>query len=437
MTAVVLEKNKADRDDIRTRLSNCGVLPICFQDKWVCLENIHCIKPSFAVLRSDSPGAVAGFVNGVMAIENGLPIIVLSSNDDAETFIQNNWQANLAVLSYPADNQAFQAAIDRFSQTWRNAGEPILIGGSVERRKLIQELPRLNTMQDPILIQGEVGVGKKLMARTIHRLSMNPGSTFSLVDATTLSGTWIQDTRNRINSSRAKQTSWYAIDNIEKLPSDIQSQLLVLLDNDSFHGNTPNGRTNRFISMTTREMAPLIQSGSFRKDLYHRLSALKLIIPPLRGYASDIIAMAEYFATQYSIRQRGMICRLTEQVMDSFRNYHWPGNIAELKRSIKRLILTDSRHWKDLLPEPHNGEKHGCTETASVCGIDTNEIRQFLKCNWRVTLKQACAHYAERVEKSILKAALTQTHGNCKQAAGLLDISYKSMLNKAKAYRLV
>ncbi|BBO81358.1 hypothetical protein DSCO28_19240 [Desulfosarcina ovata subsp. sediminis] len=436
-TAVVIEKSKAERDDIRMRLSHCGVLPICFEDEWVCLENIYCIKPSFAVFRSDSSESASRFVNAAKAIESGFPIIVLSNNHRIEAFVQNNWLENLFFLRYPANHQTFQATINRLANVKQDLSGPVLIAGSVERKKLIQELPLVSASQDPVLIQGESGVGKKLIAKDLHRLSGNPNSIFNLIDAGDVTGEWIRKTKVRIDSLSRDYECFYAIDNAEQLPFEFQAQLFLLLEDRAPGGISKTGAASRFITMVHRDISTMVDKGLFRKDLYHRLSVLKLTVPPLRRHMSDIRALAEYFTTQYSIRYQGAVCRLTDPVMDAFVNYPWPGNVSELKRVIKKLVLMDRVHWENMLPVLCNTDKGGNGGRPSVCGIDTDEVRQFLSTNWNLTLKQARSRFADKVERKIIKAALAETGGNCKKAAGLLRISYKSMLNKAKLYQLV
>lgn len=147
--------------------------------------------------------------------------------------------------------------------------------------------------------------------------------------------------------------------------------------------------------------------------------------------------MAEYFTIQFSIHLKGVICRLSDTVMTAFLEYHWPGNVAELKRCIQTLMKADGTRWTQHLPVlslPGGGH---ADRSASHWGLDVGDIRRSLTECREMSLKQARCRYVVQIEKKMLRAALAQTGGNCKKAAGLLDISYKSMLNKAKAYRLV
>lgn len=209
------------------------------------------------------------------------------------------------------------------------------------------------------------------------------------------------------------------------------------LDGDGMEGHK-KGVSAPFISLAGNDLDAWVQSGSFRKDLYHRLSVLKLTVPPLRGHDDDICALAEHFAARYGIRTNGGICQLPEAVMANFAAYHWPGNIPELKRTIVQTVSAAQKgECLAHAPGPCNCHVQGKKKQGLTAWIDAEDIRKYLQENADISLKKAKTRVAAKVERKIMKAALAHTNGNCKKAAVLLNISYKSMLNKAKAYRLV
>ena len=161
-TAVVLDNDQAQRDDIRIRLTHCGVVPICFQDEWSCLENIHYIRPAFAVLRPDSLEKAIRFVNIAKAIRSTFPVIVLSNQSEIEHFVRNSWLVDVIFLRYPADEIEFQRAIALLAELKPNVDRPVLIAGSLESQTRIERLPLFGGSTEPLLIQGEPGVGKRL-----------------------------------------------------------------------------------------------------------------------------------------------------------------------------------------------------------------------------------------------------------------------------------
>ena len=163
-----------------------------------------------------------------------------------------------------------------------------------------------------------------------------------------------------------------------------------------------------------------------------------MTLPPLRDRKDDVPVLADFFASQYSIRNRGAIFRLPDEVRTILRNYDWPGNVSELKGSIRRSLAADVTHWTENLSTWCNNQMGMHKRPSGTSTIDVkDDVRRFLENNRDLPLKKAKQRYAMQVESRIMKAALSTTHGNCKKAAGLLNISYKSMLNKAKAYQLV
>lgn len=440
LTAVVLTKDQAERDAIRIRLSHCGVLPICFKDEWICLENIHHIRPSFAVLRTDCYQRAFRFVNVVKAIKRMFPVIVLSKKRDVEGFVRNNWLANLYFLQYPADEKAFQGAITLLAAAKQTHGRPVLIGGSRARKKLIQDLPQLGMAREPLLIQGQRGVGKKLMGRAIHGCSAARRLPLDTMDARTLSGEWIREAgsgKDAAGRDRGRDRVW-VIKNIENMSFSLQSQLLSVMDD--WNGNGRGENTDRLllplITLAGCNLEALALKGGFRKDLYFRLSVLKVTVPPLRGHVKDICAMAEHFTTHYSIRFHNGICRLPKAVLAAFADYPWPGNVPELKRAVQQWLMSDNIDHPPYEAMGRNGRAGTLYKHPTGGSIDPHEVQAFWNRNRGISLKQAKTRFVMKVEKKMMKAALVKTGGNCKKAAGLLNISYKSMLNKAKAYRL-
>jgi two-component system response regulator AtoC len=439
-TAVVLDNDQARRDDIRNRLTHCGIVPICFQDEWICLENIHYIRPAFAVLRPDSRETAIRFVNIAKAIRSSFPVIVLSNQCEIESFVRRNWLVDLIFLRYPADDQEFQRAIALLSGMKPNVNRPVLIAGSLESQTRIEHLPLFGESKEPVLIQGEPGVGKRLMAKAIHSsMADHPEQVF--INARDITGRWICQTHRRVHSSPGDgaKALLTVIEDIEDLSLDLQAQLLLLVEK-------PSGSTGidgapeavRLITLTTTDLQRLSREGRFRKDLYHRLSVLKMTLPPLRDRKDDVSVLADFFVSQYSIQNRGAIFRLPDEVRNLLRNYDWPGNVSELKASIKRSLAPGVTHWTENLSAWCNDQMRNKERPPGRSTIDVKaDLRRFLENNRDLPLKRARQRFGMQVERRIMKVALSATRGNCKKAAGLLNISYKSMLNKVKEYHLV
>ena len=440
-TAFVLDNDQTRRDDIRIRLSHCGVLPICFQDEWICLENIHHIKPAFAIFRPDSLKAAIRFVTIAKAIQRTFPVIVLSNQPEIETVVHNNWLLNLFFLRYPAHEQDLQDAIALLAEPNQHLERPVLVAGCAESLKRIAMLPRFGLSAEPVLIQGEFGVGKRMITAAIQSCSMAEKPQIETVHASDISGQWVRATRERLDAqeSSAGRIRFCVIENIDTLSIDLQSQLLLIMESPAVSAHVDGrGQAIRFFSLAEADLAHLSQIGRFRDDLYHRLSVLTMTVPPLRDRKEEVPALADFFAAKYGIRRRGTIFRLPKETREAFKNYDWPGNVAELKGTIQQMLATealsrpeDMRGWCE---HRFNGPRPQINEASIEVGDD---VRQFARKHAELPLKKAKQIYAMQVERRFMKAALSKTNGNCKKAAGMLNISYKSMLNKVKEYSLV
>jgi DNA-binding NtrC family response regulator len=261
-----------------------------------------------------------------------------------------------------------------------------------------------------------------------------------IIRAGDISEAWLRAMRQRIERSvGAARMDIQVIENIDTLPVDLQSQLLPMMEGPLHEDASGRRRRSvRFVTLADTDLERLCREGRFRKDLYHRLSVFKVAVPPLRHRPDDVPALTNFFSTRYSILKRRSIFRPSAQMRSLLQAYHWPGNVAELERAIEDVLLRPPTHWEEGLAAwartrvgTFNGQP---VRTAMTVKED---VRKLMKDNGDLSLKKMKQLYAMKVETKILKAALFQTNGNCKKAAGMLRISYKSMLNKAKDYGLV
>ena len=440
-TAVVLINDQIGRDEIRSRLSRCGVLPICFDDEWICLENICHLRPAFAVLRPTSNEMANHFITIAGVIERSLPIIILSDQQALQQLVNRPWLANIFFLHYPAEQKDLRAMIESFGLSTVNALQPAVIAGSAAAQRCLDWLPLLGDSNEPVLIEGEPGAGKRLIAKAIHHCSAAKDTMLEFIAARDISSSWIHQLHQQIHRLPRSNgpLDYYVVENIEDLNYQMQSRLLLIMDALAGSGNGDGAwMPVRFIFLAEDDLSRLSRKGLFRKDLYHRLNVLKITVPSLRERREDVPLLADFFAAKYGLAQQGSLVRLPEDIRAVFNAYHWPGNVSQLERTIKKALARGTTHWVDTLHQwcnDHTGRPYGRLTTPA---IDVNDcLEKIMDDKQEMSLKSATQHCAIEVEKGILKVALSKTHGNCKKAAILLNISYKSMLNKAKAYRLV
>jgi DNA-binding NtrC family response regulator len=320
-------------------------------------------------------------------------------------------------------------------------GRPVLVAGAPDSLKRIQSLPLLGAAKEPLLIQGEAGVGKRLTAAAIHSWAIADQGEPQWVHAGAISEGWIVRWQRRLQASEATdgQGLFVVIENIEQLDLDLQGRLLPMLEDHADNAINQAGRKNlRLITLAEADLARLTRQGRFRQDLYHRISVLKLNLPPLRDRLDDIVALADFFAAAAAVSNGASVLRLPDAVRGLLATYHWPGNVAELRDAIQQSPLAQgAKEGKVALGDWFRDYIERHRHPFGVSAIDVSgELRRFLKNNRDTSLKRAKQHCGRQVEIRFMRAALSRTNGNFKQAARLLRISYKSMLNKAKAYHL-
>jgi two-component system response regulator HydG len=238
-----------------------------------------------------------------------------------------------------------------FDDTPPNFG---LVGRSPEIQRVLRTILKLRQNTSPVLITGESGVGKELVARAVHSVSPLAAAVFLPVNASCLSeslaetelfghvkGAFTGATHDKRGLVQAANGGTLFLDEIGELGSGVQSRLLRLLQE---HEIRPVGSTKpiqvkvRVLAATNRDLRASIENGSFRRDLYHRLNVIHLSVPALRERDGDIPMLAEYFLRRHARSP----ATLSRPVLQRFQDYSWPGNVRELENTILYMLAVAS-----------------------------------------------------------------------------------------------
>ena len=221
--------------------------------------------------------------------------------------------------------------------------------------KLLNQARRLAESETPILILGETGSGKEVVAQWIHRNSLRHDKPFVVVDLTTIpenlmdselfgheKGAFTGAHQQKIGRVELAEGGTLFFDEIGEIPVHLQVKLLRLLEQKTFVrvGGTKTKRADfRLVAATNRNLFEEVKAGRFREDLYYRLNALELNIPPLRERKADIVALAHHFFGFYARKYNKKLSALSEEQTAAMQAYSWPGNVRELKHVIERAVL--------------------------------------------------------------------------------------------------
>jgi two-component system NtrC family response regulator len=236
-----------------------------------------------------------------------------------------------------------------------NLGFEGIIGNS---RALMQSLDiaaRAAPTNATVLIQGETGTGKELLARAVHLNSQRRENPFVTIDCGAIppalleselfghvKGSFTGAIANKQGSLEAAHTGSLFLDEIGEMPMDLQVKLLRVLQNGEIQrvGSTSSHTVDlRVIVATHRDLHSMVKAGTFRQDLFYRLSVIPLVIPPLRNRSEDIAELVYHFLEKAKVRNRRESLIFPDTLMPYFLRYHWPGNVRELENLMERLVV--------------------------------------------------------------------------------------------------
>jgi transcriptional regulator with PAS, ATPase and Fis domain len=313
----------------------------------------------------------------------------------------------------------------------------LLVGRSPPLMRMVSLLQRVAPTQTTVLLQGESGVGKEQVAKYLHLYSERMNGPFVVVDCGVLGESLIESelfghvkgsftgaTQHKKGLFEAAHGGTLFIDEIGELPLALQTKLLRALETNSIRpiGGTEYIQTNvRVIAATNRCLQDMVREGSFRQDLYYRLSAFPVHIPPLRERKGDITALAEFFLSQLPDGDRHL--PLTPEVIEALLVHDYPGNVRELKHIVERaaiLAVGSNIEVDHVVCEPEVAEAASEDETPS---LDDGQRDQLLN------------RRGGRIPDEAILTALKRARGHRQQAASMLDISERTLYRHIQRLR--
>src|SRR5229473_5976659 len=303
-----------------------------------------------------------------------------------------------------------------------------IIGQSDQMQAVYQMIETVAQVQSTVLITGESGTGKELVARAIHDLSARAQKPFVSVNCGAFTETLLESelfgyikgsftgaTANRKGLFEAAEQGTIFLDEIGEMSPAMQVKLLRVLQERKVRPVGAHEETevdSRVIAATNRELSALVKEGTFREDLFYRVSVIPMELPPLRERGSDITELAEHFIQKYCTQQ-GRNLSINGQALRLLENYFWPGNVRELEHTIERAVALEKTDT--IQPErlPEQVTNYNATRVASELELPKDGIN-------------LTAHL-DQLEKTYVLEALTRTDGNQTNAADLLKMSVRSL----------
>ncbi len=273
------------------------------------------------------------------------------------------------------------------------------IGQSPPIKKVLAQAEQVADTDTTVLLLGETGTGKEMLAQTIHNLSLRKGRTMITVNCAALPSNLIESElfghekgaytgaqSKRIGRFELANTSTLFLDEIGELKLGMQAKLLRVLQQKQFErlgGHEPITSDARVIFATNRNLLQAVETGEFRLDLYYRINVFPITIPPLREHREDIPSLVWYFVKSYCELMGKRIDTITKGTMKTLRNHHWPGNIRELKNVIERAVIISPGNKLNVDISPTAKPINDVYRTLDA--VQKSHIQKVLKVtNWRV-----------------------------------------------------
>lgn len=441
------------------------------------LELVKQFDPAIVLLDVAMPG-----MNGLETLErlkklkNDLTVIMLSGYGQANTIVRAMKLGASDFVTKPFDPPELEIIIGKALENVRmltelsQLREQVKLGG--ESTLLFGDSPKMQEVKDlidlvadtdaTVLIRGESGTGKELVARRLHLLSSRSKKTFVKLNCAAIPhelleselfgyerGAFTGAQRQKQGKFELAHGGTIFLDEISEMHPALQAKLLHVLQDGEFTrlGGKEDVSVNvRVISATNRVLEEEVEKGNFREDLFYRLNVVTIYLPPLRERKEDIPMLIEHFLNRYNSHYDKNAKSFSTETIMKLMEYHWPGNVRQMENMIKRYVILGNEQQivKELLTSPE------ATLITSARTGNFNNVRERERGREHeddrrepalpaskdvdVSLKDLGRKAALQAEQEAIERVLNQTRWNRREAAKILKISYKALLNKIKMF---
>ena len=478
---LIVDDEKLIRWSVRRQLEEWGYVVLEAESGTGGLAQIRAESPDLILLDVRLPDLSGIEVLREIKQNNlSIPVIVFTGDpqlDDIKSAIK---LGALDFIKKPIDFDEFQITVANAIDRSHLRSERDSLREEVKRRsgyhEVIARAPRMVELMgfvrkvaaseaSTVLIQGESGTGKDLIATAIHYESTRADKPFVAINCSAIPETLMEaelfgHERGAFTDAKAQKKGLFEVadggtlflDEIGEMSTYLQAKLLRVLENQTIRrigGVKAIGVEVRVIAASNRDLEQGVRDNTFRQDLFYRLSIIPIFVPPLRNRREDILPLTDFFIERYNFRFRKGLRGITQEARDLLLRYDWPGNVRELKNAIERAMILEEADYirPTYLPIQITGQAPGYESTLPAAVPDGAELAGAgvvpTNASWRPLTNGKMIPVLElpkegtsleEVERELVGLALRQTAGNQTHAARLLDISRDALRYKMKKF---
>ncbi len=458
---LVIDDDPGVRDYMEALVSRQGYSVVAVADGEQALQTLEETQPDLVSLDVVLPG-----MDGLQTLSElkkrlpDVPVVMLSGHGQARNiveamrlgasdFLRKPFEVEELELAFQKalEKRALKQGVERLRGRARSETELLLLCGDNPKMKEIREIIEQVADTDiTVLVRGDSGTGKELVARTLFQLSDRRDRPFVKVNCAALpselleselfgfeKGAFTGAQKRKLGKFEYANHGTIFLDEISEMHPGLQAKLLQVLQDGEFSrlGSESDVRVDtRIIAATNRNLEEAVADGSFREDLYYRLNVVTIHMPPLRDRKDGIPLLVDHFLQKNNEQYRKDVKQLSAETMNSFMQYHWPGNVRELENMVRRMVVLGNE--TAVLEEIalNQGAEESSEKTTD--SLDLEALGADFSNGQGIDLKAVSRRAAQLAEKRVIERVLQQTRWNRKEAAERLQISYKALLYKMK-----
>jgi len=442
---------------LKAGLTDMGYDVATAQNRKDALRQIASFKPQL-VLTDMRLGKENGIdlIDDIKKIDSDIEIIVMTAYSDITSAVTAIKKGAFDYINKPFDLEEIEIILDRAYQKYKIKNKILILEkqsqcfieniiGQSDKMKDVYEKINILSQNDSVtvLIRGETGTGKELVADAIHNKSIRKDSPILKINCTTIPSQLVESElfgfeRNAFTGAGAKKKGLFEIanggtvflDELGEIPLEIQAKLLRVLEERKFRriGGLEDIEVDiRIIAATNKDLETAVKEKEFREDLYYRLNVVPVEVPPLRERGNDILLIAQYFIDKFNIAFKKSIKGFDKDAKSKLLAYYWPGNIRELKNVIERIVILNNGEWISSSNLPVEIQSYKTAENPAYILRDDISIE-----NDNFSLEEKM----DGIEKQYLLDALEKSEDNQTKAAAMLGISRFALRRKMEKYSL-